>query len=568
MLFEKTLNVDGDHYPTSLSPMAACRRCKSKDLVTDDVTGDTVCANCGVVQDFDNFQHNYGGISGPQGTFVRLGTSGAGTDYSYKDRKLLEANRIIEDITFRLNFSGATTRAVKTMVEKVTEGEFGLGNWFSVLVGACCYIVMRQNNKSLPINDVIGVVGCELYEMGKMVNRVVDFLELQLPEFDVVGLLDRMIRGFSGFSGVDEDKKDLMIKQGNFVIQCAIKWFLTTGRRPGPVAVSVLVFVAALNGFKVRIEDVAREMNLGVATCRTRYKELLEAFVEVAQGLPWGKDVNVKNIVNNAPFVIKYMEMKSIEKKGDNKKRGFEDGSDKFNLENVVEECLGREADYCIDSDRDRDGNCLAYSITGEDHDGFWEPSISDLENQKISYKDLAKIYSKFKADVANRNLMNGNEIHHCGNRPSGEDLQLFDEWWSGRSALCQKLLLEQLLEKDVGRDALPPSYISGCLAVKRRREKIRAAKLRINSIICSSNDSSSDKIISSRMDAQSYSGNEIGASEYVKNHKKRKKQCDDIDGEDFIIETLLLHQVNEEEIEKGHYNALLGLHVFKSGVI
>ncbi|KAL7243588.1 hypothetical protein ACSBR1_015897 [Camellia fascicularis] len=42
-----------------------------------------------------------------------------------------------------------------------------------------------------------------------------------------------------------------------------------------------------------------------------------------------------------------------------------------------------------------------------------------------------------------------------------------------------------------------------------------------------------------------------------------------DVDWEDFIIETLLLHQVEgEEEIDKGHYNTLLDLHVFNSGSI
>ena len=42
----------------------------------------------------------------------------------------------------------------------------------------------------------------------------------------------------------------------------------------------------------------------------------------------------------------------------------------------------------------------------------------------------------------------------------------------------------------------------------------------------------------------------------------------DDVDWEDLIIETLVLHQVKEEEIEKGHYNTLLDLHVFNSGIV
>ncbi|CAJ1932222.1 unnamed protein product [Sphenostylis stenocarpa] len=35
----------------------------------------------------------------------------------------------------------------------------------------------------------------------------------------------------------------------------------------------------------------------------------------------------------------------------------------------------------------------------------------------------------------------------------------------------------------------------------------------------------------------------------------------DDVDWEDLVIETLVLHQVKDEEIETGHYNTLLDLH-------
>ncbi|KAI8000179.1 Plant-specific TFIIB-related protein PTF2 [Camellia lanceoleosa] len=50
---------------------------------------------------------------------------------------------------------------------------------------------------------------------------------------------------------------------------------------------------------------------------------------------------------------------------------------------------------------------------------------------------------------------------------------------------------------------------------------------------------------------------------------RRRNKMATDVDWEDFIIETLLLHQVEEEEeeeIDKGHYNTLLDLHVCNCG--
>ncbi|KAL9670023.1 hypothetical protein QQ045_007573 [Rhodiola kirilowii] len=73
------------------------------------------------------------------------------------------------------------------MVRETTEGEFGDGNWFPVLIGACCYVAMRKDNKALPIAEVSSAIRCDIYEMGRMVNRVVEHLDLKLPDFEESG---------------------------------------------------------------------------------------------------------------------------------------------------------------------------------------------------------------------------------------------------------------------------------------------------------------------------------------------------------------------------------------------
>nr|VDC98994.1 unnamed protein product [Brassica oleracea] len=119
------------------------------------------------------------------------------------------------------------------------------------------------------------------------------------------------------------------------------------------------------------------------------------------------------------------------------------------------------------------------------------------------------------------------------------------EDWWKGRSKMSQRLTLKEVLEKDVLLDDLPP-YIKGCALVERRREKIKAAKLRINAI-----QHPCDKI----------SGSELCLE--IEHMKKKRKRGSEINQEDLVIETLLLHNVSDEEIEKGYYKALLGLHVF-----
>ncbi|GMP47196.1 hypothetical protein CsSME_00015063 [Camellia sinensis var. sinensis] len=303
--------------------MESCRPSKScgkRTIVSDDATCSLVYSSCGVIQEFDDLQHHFGGLSGPTGTFVRTGTAGTGNVYRYKETKIYRAKETLERITSLLNFLPSKTNEVRVrvMVETITKGEYGQGDWLPVLIGACAYVVMRKDNKPLPLSEVAD----------KMVNRVVDFLELKLLEFNI-------------------EKIERILKQGIFLMQCLVKWYLTTGQIPIPIVAAVLVFVAQLNEVDVRLEDMAKELHVAVGTCELRYKELLNNLVKVAQALPWGKDIMVKNIMKNAQFVIQYMELKSMSKHSEKRKSLEHVG---FDLDGLVRDCLSKEVEFGMDS--------------------------------------------------------------------------------------------------------------------------------------------------------------------------------------------------------------------------
>ncbi|KAL2244790.1 plant-specific TFIIB-related protein PTF2 [Sesamum indicum] len=520
-----------------------CQSCRKRTLVPDDVTGNMVCTSCGVVQDFDNFQAHIGGVTGDTGTFVRVGTVGSGSVRNYKENKIFEAQKLIEDFMFKLGLSGSKSHEVKLLVEKITNAEYGQGKWFPVFVGACAYVVMRKDQKMLPIVEVADLVGCDVYELGRMISRVVDFIDLKLPEFDIVKSFERAIKSCPSFGKAPEDVVQRMLQQGVFLIQCLIKWFVTTGRKPMPVVAAVLLFVGELNQVHVKIEDLAKELHVAVITCRRRYKELLERLVAVARALPWGKDVTVKNIVKNAPFVIQYMEMKSTTQE----RESFEDVQ--YDMEGLVGHCLRKEIGYTFDS----------YTVEDSSSQYFEVDQTSNLSSDcpdkfQISPESLTMIYSNFLDEVS---LVKATEEIGIGNKRKRRktfDLQACTDWWQGKSDLSKKLLLKQILEKDVGLDAMPPSFDKACLVRGKRQEKIKAAKLRIQ------------RIMHPGIVASGYS-NGICLFEPEKSEKKRKKMKVDTDWEDLIIETLLLHNVKEEEIENGHYNVLLALHVFDDGI-
>lgn len=525
-----------------------CQACGERSLVTDEVSENLICTSCAVVQDYNNFQAHIGGITGPAGTYIRTGTSGSGSNYSYKESKIYKAGVLIDDLLFKLNFSVSSIDEVKKMIETITEGEYGQGDWFSVFVGACAYVVRRKNGNLLPMTDVAALICCDTYELGRMVNRVVSFLDLKLPEFDIVYLYGTTLKNSPSFGGMDAEKKEVMLKQGVFLVQCLVKWFVTTGRRPVQVVVAVLAFIGQLNQVDVKIEDLASELNVPAVTCRLRYKELLERLVEVARALPWGKDVNVKNIVKFAPYVIQYMEMKSM----GNGRKSIKSSDDDvgFDMAYFVSNCLQERSNNMIDSYRPgEEGDDFSHSTEQEQS---YSLNFSDLDKFNISPECLNVIYSKFVEEISDfRSTL------ECGkeNRKRRKRHDYLDctDWWKGKSELSKKLSLKKILEKDVGMDVMPPAFVNGCLTYQRRRDRIEAAKTRIRSIMCPSNAGSGDE-------------NSHCLLKSAKEEKKKKKRHVNVDWEDLIIETLLLHQVKEEEIEKGYYKTLMDLHVFDSG--
>ncbi|CAH8314765.1 unnamed protein product [Eruca vesicaria subsp. sativa] len=250
-----------------------------------------------------NFQREeYTGNSSQLGG---IGTTGTGSFIAYKEKKIFDANNLIENITQRLQLS-YKDEEINRMINKITNGEFGQGAWFLVLISACCYVVVRREGKDLlSMEKIREEFGVDLHQLGNMVKRVVDYLGVELQEFDLVGLFVKTVNDSSRLSGVGVKKKE--------------KWFLFAGRRPMPLVVAVLAFVCGVNGVNVKVEDLAKDCKVWLVTCKARYKELSEKLLKVAEevGLPWARDVTVKNVVRYSVVLFGLMEAKSMRKRRD-----------------------------------------------------------------------------------------------------------------------------------------------------------------------------------------------------------------------------------------------------------
>uniref|UniRef100_A0A1J3I4F5 Transcription initiation factor IIB 1 n=1 Tax=Noccaea caerulescens TaxID=107243 RepID=A0A1J3I4F5_NOCCA len=525
-----------------------CKQCNRTDFQLDEDTGNPYCSGCGTIPEYDNYVAQIGGISGPKGTYIQVGRTGTGHVLAYKEKKIYEAKNLIEGIAERLNL-GTKSEEVKSMIGKITDGEFGQGEWFPILIGACCYAVIRKGGGEsvLPMEEIADAVGCDLHQLGSMVKRVVEHLELELQEINLVGLFTKTASNSSRLSGVDREKKERITKQGAFLMNCSLKWSLSTGRRPMPLVVAVLAFVCQVNGIKVKIDDLAKDAVASLTTCKLRYKEISEKLVKVAEevGLPWWKDVTVKNVVKHSGSLLGLMEAKSM------RKRIVGKGSDGLCLKDIVRDCLSKEAMYCYDDGDGQDKLSRYFDVGGG------ESQLSCVSNTDDSEpaKQLSTTYKEFDDGVRNGTIARRSEENDNSSMLQSRSVfQMVpcEDWWKGKSKMSQRLPLKEVLEKDVGLEALPPSFIKGCAAVERRREKIKAAKLRINNSV------------------QQHSAEAVSESEscleLVEEHSKKKRKIgSEMDWEDLVIQTLVLHNVNDEEIEKGHYKAFLGLHVFNN---
>ncbi|KAJ0080889.1 hypothetical protein Patl1_10521 [Pistacia atlantica] len=367
----------------------SCISCQSKSLTHDHISGNVICTSCGTVQSFDNFDVQTYGRDGPIGTYIHVGSVGTGSILNYNEKKISESKKLIDEYAYKLNLTCQRFVDVKNMIDEVTQGEFGLGEWFPILIGACSYIVMRMENKSLPMGEIASVLNCDVYELGRMVTRMVEFLNLKLPEFDIVIMFEKVFSNskLAKLVELERDKLEQMRQQG----------------------------------------DVAKEVHCVGGTCRRRYSELLEALVKVAQVLPWGKDVNVKNIMKNAPFVMRYMEMKSMENKKEDKKRVKFGG---VNFDGMVRECLGKDFDYGID---ENEVETDARYFDMDDRRGFNRGGVGNGDKIELSHECLKMIYTKFSNEVDGRRLSRVSEEVYGRKRRRGFELSACKDWWNGK---------------------------------------------------------------------------------------------------------------------------------------
>ena len=78
----------------------------------------------------------------------------------------------------------------------------------------------------IPIVEVADTFSCDVYELGRIIGRVVEYVDLKLHEFDIVNDFQRAMTSIPSFTHVAVDLVKRMLQQGVFLVQCLINWFV------------------------------------------------------------------------------------------------------------------------------------------------------------------------------------------------------------------------------------------------------------------------------------------------------------------------------------------------------
>ncbi|KAJ1269329.1 hypothetical protein BS78_07G203500 [Paspalum vaginatum] len=566
---------------------STCDSCGEDAVVSDPDSGVLVCTSCGLVHGAgaSEFVHqatfnDSGGLDLRVSSLVRNNA-----DTAYRDQKLEGASAGITSIATRLGLSQTRAEEALRMAKSATDGELATpGSAFLPALGAACtLLVSRSHRLPLSLAEAADAAFCSAPALADLVSRVAARLSLPpLPCFDYAAALDRAVHlSPSLAAAAAAGKAEAILAHARFLLRCASKWSLTTGRFPLPVIAALIAFSAEVNGVTaLSVEDIARDISAGSRTSLLRYKELVDALVHVARKLlPWGADVNAKNLLLNAPVLLRLMEMRS------------QSDPSEF-LESFAPNIAGIVQAYsCVDDDESKYlqnvpvvADDFAFLDSGQDEKEF--------EVKKITEKGLSDAYQNVLQRLA--------QVQNLGKVGKGTDrrkqwkgglqlepwLDTVDDGWK------KNMQLEELVDIDIGYDAPPPSFAASMELQKQRRARIEAAKQRIDAIrkapaapaaktnhsqppvrnedVCPPQKLARKKRGRKRMDDTDHiipsdDTAEMPDGQASRKKRRRRGSCDGIDWEDCIIELLLLHGANEAEIEQGQYRRLLELHVFSA---
>jgi len=290
-----------------------CSRCGKKSLLTDEVTGEQFCGNCGYVisQKVDesgpeqrSFSTQGGVDTGRTGSPISLtrhdkglstvinpanrDATGKPLSASMKstirrlrtwdsrsqsqasaDRNLRQALAELGRLKDKLAISSSVFEKAAYIYRKALEKKLVRGRSISAMISASLYAACRDTETPRTLKDIADAANVKRKDISRCYRLLYNELELKMPVVDPIQCIARI----SSKLKITEKIKRYAAK----ILKETQKRQESSGKDPMGLAAAALYFSCVKNGVYVTQRDLAEAANVTEVTIRNRFKALKEA---------------------------------------------------------------------------------------------------------------------------------------------------------------------------------------------------------------------------------------------------------------------------------------------------
>ncbi len=293
--------------------LVKCKECASRNLYYDQVRGERLCSDCGLLveenivdhnPEWRNFGQDSGGdksrVGAPKNVLTHDGGLQTSIDWQNRDysgaplksrtksqmyrmrkwqrrsktqnakeRNLQVALNRMEMICSKLGLPKSVNERAATIYRKALDNNLVRGRSIEAIVAACIYIANQQMETARTVDDVAGASNLGPKEIGRTYRDIKRKLMIKTPVPNPKIYIDR----FCSELGMNSNAKTKAIE----LVNEADRLELTHGKSPSGIA-AASIYIAGQLTSQIRTQrEIADVTNVTEVTIRNRYKQLTKA---------------------------------------------------------------------------------------------------------------------------------------------------------------------------------------------------------------------------------------------------------------------------------------------------
>ena len=255
-----------------MTKIKICEVCDSDKINTNQSLGMTYCEDCGALQEENTevtgiqFSQN-NGVSSMSGQIHKITDNIAKINNSFISVSNHFIQNTIRSICMPLGLGEDHATSAQRWYKLLLPHNISKGKGILYTLSACVYIVCRQERTCHLLIDFSVLLRLDVYKIGKVYQKIVKTLKINLPFVDPCVLVKRYAQKLD----IDEDRIcNLAIR---LVRRMERDWILT-GRTPNCVCGAALVVASRVFGKSKGFSEVGKIVNGSSATISKRIEEL------------------------------------------------------------------------------------------------------------------------------------------------------------------------------------------------------------------------------------------------------------------------------------------------------